>query len=105
MSEALHWKNPEAYPEYGVWRVSGQEEWTNINVCVTTPRIAESHLSLRSKAHAQALCESLNLAAFRTVDVRHRTVCYGLHIKSKDGWSIVYVCVVACAAPVRLNRP
>ncbi|KAF8901546.1 hypothetical protein CPB85DRAFT_1323393 [Mucidula mucida] len=75
MSEALHWKKPEAYAEYGRWRLGGHEPWTEINM---------------SKMNATRLCEALNLDSVRTVDVRHRTICYGLHIKSKDGWSIMF---------------
>ncbi|KAK0501702.1 hypothetical protein EDD18DRAFT_1431713 [Armillaria luteobubalina] len=75
MSEALHWKDPATYPDSGRWMLGGRESWTDID---------------ESKRHAKDLCAALNLKSFRTIDVRHRTTCYGLDIKSLDGWSIAF---------------
>ncbi|KAK0202420.1 beta-lactamase-like protein [Desarmillaria ectypa] len=79
MSEALHWKDPPTYPDSGRWMLGGREPWTDID-----------EYEMQSKRHAKDLCAALNLKSFRTVDVRHRTTCYGLDIKSLDGWSIVF---------------
>ncbi|KAG7445158.1 uncharacterized protein BT62DRAFT_951536 [Guyanagaster necrorhizus] len=75
MSEALHWRGTTTYPDSGRWTLGGREPWTDID---------------ESQRHAKDLCAALNLKSFRTVDVRHRTTCYGLDIKSLDGWSIVF---------------
>ena len=37
------------------------------------------------------MCRALGLESFHTVDVYHRTRCYGAVLKHIDGWSIVYV--------------
>ncbi|KAL0960609.1 hypothetical protein HGRIS_005641 [Hohenbuehelia grisea] len=75
MSEALHWKRPDTYPSAGMWQLGGNEPWTDIN---------------RSKRAAQRMCDDLGLRSFQTVDVFHRTRCYGAVIKHQDGWSIVF---------------
>ncbi|KAG6877546.1 hypothetical protein C0993_006239 [Termitomyces sp. T159_Od127] len=75
LSESIHWKNPGVYQNYGIWQVGGSEPWTDIN------------LSLKNVA---ALREALGLESINTVDVRHRTRCYGVVIKHRDGWSIVF---------------
>ncbi|KAI0076534.1 hypothetical protein K474DRAFT_1644863 [Panus rudis PR-1116 ss-1] len=43
-----------------------------------------------SKAKAKEMCNALGLQDFLTVDVDHRTRCYGTVIKHQDKWSIVY---------------
>ncbi|KAE9397976.1 hypothetical protein BT96DRAFT_995290 [Gymnopus androsaceus JB14] len=75
LSPALHWKQSDEYLADGMWSVGGTEEWLDLG---------------RSRAHAQAMCHSLNLKQFLTVDVRHRTRCYGAVIRSEDGWSVVF---------------
>ncbi|KAJ3858973.1 hypothetical protein EV359DRAFT_51550 [Lentinula novae-zelandiae] len=72
LSPALHWNYSQVYTPQGMWGVGGTEEW------------------LDSKTHITALCRALNLHSFTTVDVRHRTRCYGCIIHSKDGWSVVF---------------
>ena len=37
------------------------------------------------------MCDSLGLSDFLTVDVDHKTRCYGCVIKHNDHWSIRYV--------------
>lgn len=54
---------------------------------------------LRSVALAKDLCTALGLRDFTTVDVDHRTRCYGLVLDHKDNWRIVYVCI-----PIRSFR-
>ncbi|KAF9487434.1 hypothetical protein BDN71DRAFT_1458518 [Pleurotus eryngii] len=75
MSESLHWKRPERYQTTGMWQLGGNESWTDIQ---------------RSQDAAQEMCSSLGLKSFRTVDVYHRTRCYGAVIDHSDGWSIVF---------------
>ncbi|KAK7437378.1 hypothetical protein VKT23_018623 [Stygiomarasmius scandens] len=75
MSPALHWRESNAYPTSGMWQIGGIEPWLDIN---------------ESKMHGQDMCRALGLKSFRTVDMRHRTRCYGAVIKSNDGWSIVF---------------
>jgi ribonuclease Z len=45
----------------------------------------------RSLSNAANMCRALGLESLRTVDVYHRTRCYGAILKHTDGWSIVYV--------------
>ncbi|KAF4591050.1 hypothetical protein EYR40_009650 [Pleurotus pulmonarius] len=75
MSESLHWKRPERYQTTGMWQLGGNEPWTDIQ---------------QSKDAAQGMYRSLGLKSFRTVDVYHRTRCYGAVIDHTDGWSIVF---------------
>ncbi|KAG6850485.1 hypothetical protein H0H87_001995 [Tephrocybe sp. NHM501043] len=72
----MHWKNPGVYQTYGMWQVGGSEPWTDIEM---------------SKKNCKSMCEALGLESFKTVDVLHKTRCYGAVIKHTDGWSIVYV--------------
>ncbi|KAF9269308.1 hypothetical protein L218DRAFT_969838 [Marasmius fiardii PR-910] len=75
VSPALHWRQIPSYPTSGIWQVGGDEPWLDIEL---------------NREHARAMCEKLGLKAFSTVDVRHRTRCYGVVIRHIDGWSIVY---------------
>ncbi|KAF8647735.1 hypothetical protein AX16_006570 [Volvariella volvacea WC 439] len=77
MSEALLWRNSDGYLTTGhrVWRVGGDEPWTSYE---------------RSRQAVAKLCDIMCLQSFTTVDVRHRTKCFGPVIKHKDGWSIVF---------------
>ncbi|KAG6909380.1 hypothetical protein DXG01_000823 [Tephrocybe rancida] len=75
MSESLHWKNTGVYQTYGMWQVGGSEPWTDIEM---------------SKKNSSALREALGLESFNTVDVLHKTRCYGVVIRHTDGWSIVF---------------
>lgn len=34
------------------------------------------------------MCRTLGLKSFTTVDVAHRTRCYGAVIRHRDGWGI-----------------
>ncbi|KAG6872909.1 hypothetical protein C0995_005315 [Termitomyces sp. Mi166 len=75
MSESLHWKSTGVYQTWGMWKMGGSEPWTDIN------------LSLQNAA---AMYDALGLESFNTVDVRHKTRCYGAIIKHRDGWSVVF---------------
>ncbi|KNZ78842.1 Zinc phosphodiesterase ELAC protein 2 [Termitomyces sp. J132] len=75
LSESIHWKNAGVYQTHGMWQIGGSEPWTDVN------------LSLKNAA---ALCKVLGLERFNTVDVRHRTRCYGAVFKHTDGWSVVF---------------
>ncbi|KAK7062530.1 hypothetical protein VNI00_000018 [Paramarasmius palmivorus] len=75
LSDAIHWKQRDAYPTSGMWSVGGEEPWLDINL---------------SKENARQLCHKLGLKSFATVDVRHRTRCYGCVLKHNDGWSISF---------------
>ncbi|TBU28507.1 hypothetical protein BD311DRAFT_722416 [Dichomitus squalens] len=44
----------------------------------------------RSRENAQAMCHALGLKSFTTVDVAHRTRCYGVVIRHRDGWGIAF---------------
>ncbi|KAM5533878.1 hypothetical protein V8D89_012418 [Ganoderma adspersum] len=44
----------------------------------------------RSRENAQAMCRTLGLNSFTTVDVAHRTRCYGAVIRHRDGWGIAF---------------
>ncbi|KAE9385771.1 hypothetical protein BT96DRAFT_928646 [Gymnopus androsaceus JB14] len=74
LSPALHWKQADSYVS-GFWNVGGTEEWLDM---------------ARSRANAADMCRSLGLKSFFSVDVRHRTRCYGAVIRSEDGWSVVF---------------
>ncbi|KAJ2930031.1 hypothetical protein H1R20_g7064, partial [Candolleomyces eurysporus] len=75
MSEALHFKRPGVYTHSGPWGIGGNEPWLDVH---------------RSTANAAALCQSLGLDKFRTVDMIHGTKCYGLVLSHHEGWSIVF---------------
>ncbi|KAG6896461.1 hypothetical protein C0992_008112 [Termitomyces sp. T32_za158] len=75
ITESIHWKNTGVYQTNGHWQVGGSEPWTDINL---------------SLENAATLREALGLESINTVDVRHRTRCYGVVIRHKDGWSIVF---------------
>ncbi|KAG5640501.1 hypothetical protein DXG03_008289 [Asterophora parasitica] len=75
MSEALHWKNTGAYQTYGMWQIGGTEPWTDYET---------------SQKNAGDMRRDLGLDSFSSVDVLHRTRCYGAVIKHTDGWSIVF---------------
>ncbi|KAK1230906.1 hypothetical protein PQX77_005984 [Marasmius sp. AFHP31] len=74
LSPALHWRNMP-YPKSGMWQIGGEEPWLDIEL---------------SRKNARAMCESLGLQAFNTVDVYHRTRAYGVIIRHNDGWSTVF---------------
>ncbi|KAF9006200.1 hypothetical protein BDQ17DRAFT_1352945 [Cyathus striatus] len=69
MTEALHWRKPEAYNTGGMWQVGGTEP---------------------SRHHAAEMCAILGLVNFGTVDVYHKTRAYGAIITHDDGWRIVF---------------
>ncbi|TFY69819.1 hypothetical protein EVJ58_g184 [Rhodofomes roseus] len=46
--------------------------------------------SHRNRQYIEDLKSTLGLKHFRTVDVEHKTKCYGAVIEHRDGWSIVY---------------
>ncbi|TFK75060.1 hypothetical protein BDN72DRAFT_758625 [Pluteus cervinus] len=75
MSDALHFRRTGVYMTVGKWRIGGDEPWTDFE---------------RSQVAVRQLCDALGLESFETVDVPHRTKCYGVVIKSKEGWSIVF---------------
>ncbi|KAF5379502.1 hypothetical protein D9615_006481 [Tricholomella constricta] len=75
MSEALHWKDTGAYQTYGMWQIGGSEPWTDYET---------------SQRNASNMRRDLGLESFSSVDVLHRTRCYGAVIKHTDGWSIVF---------------
>ncbi|KAM6497244.1 hypothetical protein JOM56_007717 [Amanita muscaria] len=75
MSEALHWKQFDTYQASGMWQIGGSESWLDIQ---------------RSRRLAHSMCQSLGLDAFQTVDMYHRTRCYGAVLKHTDGWSIAF---------------
>lgn len=75
MSEALHWKQSGAYQTSGMWQIGGNEPWTDYQL---------------SLSNAANMCRALGLESFHTVDVYHRTRCYGAVLKHTDGWSIVF---------------
>ncbi|KAF8631971.1 hypothetical protein AX15_002105 [Amanita polypyramis BW_CC] len=75
MSEALHYKQYETYQTSGMWQIGGTEPWLDIQ---------------RSRLLASHLCRSLGLVSFQTVDMYHRTRCYGTVIRHQDGWSIAF---------------
>ena len=47
---------------------------------------------LRSQILTRQMCLALGLENFQTVDVDHRTRCYGAIIDHQDDWRIVLVC-------------
>ncbi|RDB18569.1 Ribonuclease Z, mitochondrial [Hypsizygus marmoreus] len=75
MSESLHWRKTGAYQTGGMWQVGGDEPWLDFQL---------------SQDNAQEMYRVLGLESFSTVDVYHRTRCYGAVIRHKDGWSIVF---------------
>ncbi|KAJ6474674.1 hypothetical protein C8R47DRAFT_986730 [Mycena vitilis] len=75
ISDALHIKRSGEYLNYGMWRIEGAEPWTDYE---------------RSTAAGMRLCVALGLHSFRTIDVFHQVKCYGVSIRSEEGWSIVF---------------
>ncbi|KAF8075182.1 hypothetical protein FPV67DRAFT_1476334 [Lyophyllum atratum] len=75
MAESLHWRNTGAYQTHGMWQVGGSEPWTDFET---------------SQQNASNMRRDLSLERFSTVDVLHRTRCYGAVIKHTDGWSVVF---------------
>ncbi|KAH9831154.1 uncharacterized protein C8Q71DRAFT_715676 [Rhodofomes roseus] len=51
---------------------------------------AHSLTRARNRQYIEDLKSTLGLKHFRTVDVEHKTKCYGAVIEHRDGWSIVY---------------
>ncbi|KAK2462756.1 hypothetical protein APHAL10511_005274 [Amanita phalloides] len=75
MSEALHWKQQDAYPTSGMWQVGGAEPWLDLQ---------------RSRRLAVGMCQLLGMESFQTVDMFHRTRCYGVVMKHQDDWGIAF---------------
>ncbi|GLB41597.1 putative tRNase Z endonuclease [Lyophyllum shimeji] len=75
MAESLHWREGGGYQTHGMWQVGGTEPWTDFET---------------SQRNAENMRRDLGLEKFSTVDVLHRTRCYGAVIKHKDGWSVVF---------------
>ncbi|KAF9466199.1 beta-lactamase-like protein [Collybia nuda] len=75
MAESLHFRQLGVYQTSGMWQIGGEEPWTDFE---------------QSQRYSEGLCRALGLKSFRTVDVYHRTRCYGAVIKHTDGWSIVF---------------
>ncbi|KAI0777745.1 hypothetical protein BD413DRAFT_640429 [Trametes elegans] len=71
LSDALNWRPPRPYgrnqPE--------DERWMNADT---------------SRQNAQAMCRTLGLKSFQTVDVAHRTRCYGCVLRHENGWSVAF---------------
>ncbi|KAI0088823.1 hypothetical protein BDY19DRAFT_890423 [Irpex rosettiformis] len=70
LSDALSWTEPRPY-ENDIT----DEPWMDFELATKD---------------ATKMCQSLDLEDFITVEVRHRTRCYGVVLKHHDGWSIVY---------------
>ncbi|KAF7317823.1 hypothetical protein MKEN_00870200 [Mycena kentingensis (nom. inval.)] len=75
ISDALHYKKSGEYVSHGMWAIEGAEPWTDYE---------------RSTAAGMRLCVALGLHSFTTIDVFHQVKCYGVCMKSQDGWSIVF---------------
>ncbi|KAF7309493.1 hypothetical protein MIND_00320100 [Mycena indigotica] len=75
ISDALHYKQSGEYVTHGMWAIEGAEPWTDYE---------------RSTAACMRLCVALGLHSFTTIDVFHQVKCYGVCIRSQDGWSIVF---------------
>ncbi|PCH45067.1 hypothetical protein WOLCODRAFT_155082 [Wolfiporia cocos MD-104 SS10] len=73
LSDALHWKKPYAFA-YSMKDRNHESFMNEDEAC-------------RS---AVEMCRSLNLKDFTTIDVAHKTRCYGVKLEHNDGWSIVY---------------
>ena len=92
LSDALNWRTAHGYGQLN----GNYEPWMNLGSCVAiTPFDICAALILRSRSREAAddLCAVLGLESFTTVDVYHRTRCYGAVLKHTDGWSLVYVLV------------
>ncbi|KAI0826548.1 hypothetical protein BC628DRAFT_239357 [Trametes gibbosa] len=71
LSDALNWRPPRLYGP-----VQPQDEpFMDANT---------------SQQNARALCRTLGLESFMTVDVMHRVRCYGCVLRHMDKWSIVF---------------
>ncbi|KAH8833314.1 hypothetical protein DL96DRAFT_720405 [Flagelloscypha sp. PMI_526] len=84
LAEAIHYKNRPSYQTEGMWAMNSTEPWTDI---------------AQSKQNLQKMRDGLGLTRFETVDVMHRTPCYGVVIEGQGtldtggngkGWSIVF---------------
>ena len=89
LSDALNWRDPHVYGSD-----VGNEPWMDFDLSVNyvsfmCPR-SDNSLSSATK-NATKMCQSLDLEDFITVDMRHRTRCYGAVLKHHEGWSIVFV--------------
>ncbi|CCM00813.1 uncharacterized protein FIBRA_02855 [Fibroporia radiculosa] len=71
LADALNWRSPRGYAAAG----KDDEPFMNGET---------------SRRTAASMCLALGLESFTTVDVAHKTRCYGAVIKHRDGWSIVY---------------
>jgi hypothetical protein len=91
-SEAVHYRRTE-YATGGMWQVGGNEPWVDREVYVVKPCLLLLPLNslVRSGKHSSDMCRALGLESFKTVDVYHKTRCYGCVITHVDGWSIVCV--------------
>ncbi|KAI0937587.1 hypothetical protein AcW1_001572 [Taiwanofungus camphoratus] len=73
LADSLNWRTPRPY----AGRTMQEEE----------PFMDEQ----ANRSAARDMCYTLGLESFTTVDVVHKTRCYGAVIKHKDAWSIVLV--------------
>jgi ribonuclease Z len=46
-------------------------------------------IEFRAREREYQMCNLLGLKSFRTVDMRHRTKCFGAVIKHQDDWIVV----------------
>jgi len=51
------------------------------------------------------MCRALGLESFETVDVMHRTRCFGAVLKHTDGWSLVYIIFIISAVTLADHFP
>jgi hypothetical protein len=52
-------------------------------------RLSRVLIEFRAREREYQMCNLLGLKSFRTVDMRHRTKCFGAVIKHQDDWSVV----------------
>ncbi|KAH8083328.1 hypothetical protein BXZ70DRAFT_1073609 [Cristinia sonorae] len=74
LSDSLNFRGPYV-AKYGKWQLKDGEKWMDHQ---------------RSERVSKEMCAALGLKGFTTVDVDHRTRCYGLVIDHRDGWRIVF---------------
>lgn len=95
LSDALNWKGPVSYGAR-----SSEEPWMDVEryFCSSQYVPLLMHIQYRSRDDAAKMCHALNLQDFITVDVRHRTRCYGVVVKHTEGWSVVSVIIILRAS-------
>ncbi|THH32553.1 hypothetical protein EUX98_g1639 [Antrodiella citrinella] len=74
LSDSLNFRGPNI-ARYGRWQLKDEEDWMD---------------NERSVALNKDLCALLGLSAFTTVDVDHRTRCYGLVLDHNEKWRLVF---------------